>query len=161
MLSLERWPTRAVERGEMIRRLALTLTLLILSPTISKASCSQQQAKDEAGARKFERLWLDALKQSDASALLCFLDENFLDTTWRGQVHTRADLIAGLKDRGNFNQEVEIRKIAIYGDTGIIWGVNLITDRNSHLLMKIAFTDVLRYKDTHWVAVAAEETPDR
>lgn len=145
-----------------MRSLTLVLTIILLCPALSHAACrQQQQRKDEAGAKLFERLWLEALKQADAEALRCLLDENFVDTTWRGQVHSRAELIAGLKDRGDFKQEVEVNKVAIYGDAGIVWGINLIRDHNDHLLMRIAFTDVLRYDKTHWIAVAAEETPYR
>ena len=144
-----------------MRLLTLLLTSAVLiCPVVSRAACGQQQqTKDETGAKLFERLWLEALKQSDAATLGCLLEEKFLDTTWRGQVHSRAELIAGLKERGDFKQEVEINKVQIYGDTGIVWGINLIRDRNDHLLMRIAFTDVLRYQRTHWIAVAAEETP--
>jgi hypothetical protein len=141
--------------------LVLTLAVLIW-PAASHAACrQQQQTLDETGAKLFERLWLEALKQSDAATLRCMLDDKFLDTTWRGQVHSRAELIAGLKDRGNFKQVVEINKVEIYGHTGIVWGTNFIRDRNDHLLMRISFTDVLRYETTHWIAVAAEETPYR
>lgn len=140
--------------------LALPIVLMIC-PLASHASCRQQQTKDEPGAKLFERLWLEALKQSDAEMLRCLLGENFLDTTWRGQVHSREELIEGLKERGAFKQDVEIKQVAIYGDTGIVWGINLIRDRQAHLLMRIAFTDVLVYQKTHWIAVAAEETPYR
>lgn len=145
----------------MLSRLGLTVALvaLILAPAICHAACQEQQRKDESGARIFERLWVEALKQSDAAALHCLLGENFLDTTWRGNVQNRAELIAGLKHRGNFEQEVKITKVAIYENTGIIWGVNLIRDRDGRLLMRIAFTDVLAYEKTHWIAVAAQETP--
>lgn len=154
--------TKAMIRHN-IRLLTLILTLAALIwPGVSQAACrQQQQTKDEAGARLFERLWLEALKQSDADLLRCLLDQNFVDTTWRGQVRSRAELIAGLRERGDFKQEVEIRNVALYGDTGIIWGVNLIRDRSDRLIMRIAFTDVLRYEKTHWIAVAAEETPYR
>jgi hypothetical protein len=135
------------------------LAVTICSPASCQVPCHQQQSRDESGARVFERLWLDALKQSDAATLRCLLDDNFIDTTWQGRVHTRAELIAGLDDRGAFLQEVEIHRVAIYGNTGIIWGMNLIRDRSDRLVMRIAFTDVLRYEKTRWIAVAAEETP--
>jgi hypothetical protein len=144
-----------------MRFFTFVLTLAALTwPAASHAACRQQrQTLDETGAKLFERLWLEALKQSDTATLRCLLDEKFLDTTWRGQLHSRAELIASLKERGDFKQEVEINKVEIYGDTGIVWGINLIRDRNDHLLMRIAFTDVLRYERTHWIALAAEETP--
>jgi len=78
-----------------------------------------------------------------------------------GATHDRLQAIAALKARSGFQQEVKIAHVAVNGNTGIAWGINIIKDPSGKVLMHIAFTDVFRYENARWVAVAAEETPVR
>ncbi len=42
--------------------------------------------------------------------------------------------------------------------SAIVRGVNVISDRKGTEVLRIRFTDVLRFTGGHWLAVAAQET---
>ena len=141
------------------RTILLTLAFAALVSSRSVAACGQSEPKTVAGVRQAENIWLRALTRKDEPALRCTLSPQFVDTTWQGATHDREQAVAAMKARTGFQQEVKIARVAVDGNTGIAWGMNIIKDPSGRVVMHIAFTDVFRYEKTRWVAVAAEETP--
>jgi hypothetical protein len=64
-----------------------------------------------------------------------------------------------MKARADFRQTVDVRKTSLYGNTGIAWGITMVSNVSGQVLVRIAFTDVFRYDGKKWIAVMAQETP--
>lgn len=68
-----------------------------------------------------------------------------MDTTWKGETHDLEQAIALMKARPDFRQTVQRTKTALYGNTGIAWGMTEASNASGQVLVRIAFTDVFRY----------------
>lgn len=147
-----------------LTRTALAVITLVLSCVAAPCPLTPapHQSRDEAGLTKAEALWFDSLQRKDTVLLQCMLGAGFVDTTWQGQVHDRQQAIAALGNRAGFEQKVEITRTETLRNTGVVWGVNRIIDSKSHQpIIRIRFTDVFRYQNGRWVAIVAQETPEK
>ena len=118
-----------------------------------------RQSLDTAAVLATEREWVRASAARDSAALACVLTPEFLDTDWRGVLRTRGDLVRALAHRGSYIQDIGEMRIVVFGRAAVARGVNVVRDASGHEVARLRFTDVLRYDDGAWRAVAAQETP--
>lgn len=130
----------------------------------SGANCTlpeSAQTRSEAALREMEQIWVKALNANDAATVECILDSAFIDTSWRGVQRPRAQVLAELSARPKFAQAVVIGRVHIAGDTGVVWGTNVIRNQNGAVIARIRFTDIFHYDKGRWHAIAAQETAER
>jgi len=107
----------------------------------------------------FETTWATAAVAHDSTTLRCMLADNFVDTSWQGALRNRRDVLkGGPVTPPELTQHFSDWRIDRYDNTVIVRGLNTITDTDDKPVSSLRFTDVLRYLDGRWQAVAAEET---
>lgn len=118
---------------------------------------------DRASAVEFEHQWLDILNRKDAAALDCILAPEFTDTSRKGALRPRAQVLQELtqrKEQDEYKQKLTDLQTVLFGDSAVVHGVNVISNRQGREVLRIRFTDVLHYTGGHWLAVAAQETDE-
>lgn len=144
----------------------IALWLGCVAPAIA-ASCPAYPAGtwkfDQASALEFEQKWLDILNRKDPAALDCILAPDFADTSRKGALRSRAQVLQELtqhKEQDQYKQKLTDLQASLFGETAVVHGVNVISDRQGREVLRMRFTDVLYYTDGHWLAVAAQETDE-
>jgi Domain of unknown function (DUF4440) len=143
-------------------RLLLLLLLVSVEPMFA-SSCKAYPAgswsKDRASALQFEQAWLDVLKQKNPVALDCMLANEFKDTSMKGVLRSKAQVLHELPLRKDQYQQTLVDLEAdLFGDTAVVHGINIISDQQGHEVLRIRFTDVLCFNHGRWLPVSAQET---
>jgi len=109
---------------------------------------------------RIEQRWVEALERRDAAAVGEILSADFVDTTYRGERRTREEALAGLTSpsRAPTTQRLSELDARVYGNVGIVTGVNTVTGRDPAFTARIRFTDVFVHERRLWKAVSAQET---
>lgn len=116
----------------------------------------------DSAALAFENAWATAAVAHDTTALGCMLADDFIDTSWRGTLRTKRDVLAtGPVTPSGLKQHFSDWQVDRHGSMAIVRGLNTITDANNSTVSTLRFTDVLRYADGRWQAIAAQETMKR
>jgi hypothetical protein len=144
----------------LTRQAVFLLFVIVVFCTMTRAlDCQRSEPRTAEGLKAVEQTWLSILDHKDQAGLRCLLDPNFADTTWKGETHDLDQAVASMMARPDFMQTVDVRKTALYGNTGVAWGITTVSNASGQVLMRIAFTDVFRYNGKKWMAVMAQETP--
>jgi ketosteroid isomerase-like protein len=61
-------------------------------------------------------------------------------------------------NRKTYGQHLQDLRASLYGDIGIVHGVNRITDKEGKEVARVRFTDVFCYRDGQWRAISGHET---
>ena len=149
----------------MLVRILLLISLVCSTKLLIASTCTAYPAgtwkTDKASALQFEHTWLDVLKQKNTAALDCMLAAEFKDTSIKGVLRPKTQVLRELPLRSDQYQEsLTDLQADLFGDTAVIHGVGLIADQQGRELMRIRFTDVLCFTHDHWLAVAAQETTE-
>lgn len=115
----------------------------------------------DSSALAFEGAWATAAAAHDTVALSCMLASDFVDTNWKGVLRTKRDVLAiGPVTPAGLTSKYGDWRVDRHDTIAIVRGMNTVTAANgSTVVARIRFTDVLRYVDGRWQAVAAQETP--
>jgi len=143
-------------RGGMLCRLAIALSIF---PALAFGREIPVQGRDERTVLRFERDWLRALVERDHATLDRILADDFIDSNWKGELRNKWQVLAGLSKPVLHLQRLQDVKIKFYQEVAVARGLNMISDQNGRIMIRIRFTDVLLYRNGHWQAVAAQETP--
>lgn len=149
-----------------VRTILIALLFGCVEPAIA-SSCPAYPAGtwklDNASALVFEQKWLDILNRKDAAALDCILAPDFADTSRKGALRPKTQVLRELSQReeqDQYKQQLSDLQASLFGDTAVVRGVNIISDQPGHEVLRIRFTDVLYYTGGHWLAAAAQETDE-
>jgi hypothetical protein len=108
---------------------------------------------------ELEHRWVDALRTHDARALERILDDTFLDSTYRGELRTKQQVLSGPPAGGGYHSTgLEGLEVRVYGRTAVVTGVNVLASDPPAAPVRIRFTDVFVRRGTQWRAVSAQET---
>jgi hypothetical protein len=143
-------------RGGMLCRLTIALSIF---PALAFGREIAVQGRDERIVLRIERDWLRALVERDRATLDRILADDFIDSSWKGELRNKWQVLAGLSRPLPYWQRLQDVRIKLYQDVAVARGLNMISDQNGRIMMRIRFTDVLLYRQGHWQAVAAQETP--
>jgi hypothetical protein len=162
-LSHSRQFTACVARGIRSGIMIFVAMICVMLPIATRAqavSCaSMKQVATDSAALAFENAWATAAAAHDTVALKCMLADGFVDTSWRGELRTRHDVLAtGPAAPSGLHQHFSDWRVTRFGNTAIIRGLNTVTNASSQTVATLRFTDVLLYTSGKWQAVAAEET---
>ncbi len=134
----------------------LLVALLLFAP--ARASARPDAATQ---LRRLEQVWLRAEMGHDRTTLDRLLAKDFVHITWQGRVLTKADTLAAPIAPAQAVQTLSQLRVRIYGNTGIVTGLNTVTMQNGQMRTGLRFTDVFIRRDGLWRAVSAQETAER
>jgi ketosteroid isomerase-like protein len=134
------------------------IATLVLMGSLSAQCDKAKHERSEKALLEMENRWVTALDRRDPKALDCLLAEDFVDSNATGQLLTRQQVLDAVPNRKTFAQHLEDLRPRVYGDTGIVHGVNRVTDKDGKEVARVRFTDVFRYKDGQWRAISGHET---
>ncbi len=101
-----------------------------------------------------------ALQRHDTAVLDRLLDPSFLDSTFRGGIRTKTDVLsgppAGVGYRHLRFEDLNVRRFG--GDTAVVTGVNVLQGATPGEIVRVRFTDVFVSRGGAWRAVSAQET---
>lgn len=140
-----------------MRRFYASFPLLLCAAAAGPAAAAHAGG-DAASLIAVEHQWVHAVAEHDRAALARLLDENFTDISWRGTIRTRADLLNAANAPATETQTLSDMKTQVYGDVGLVRGLNVVTAKNHAWRVRLRFTDVFVRKGGGWRAVAAQET---
>jgi hypothetical protein len=147
-----------------------TLVLLLLTVTrpLLASPCTVYPVGDwrfdKASALEFEHVWLQVLKQKNTAALDCMLAAEFKDTSRKGVLRAKAQVLRELplhREQDQYQQTLTDLEAYLFGDTAVVHGVNVVADQQGHEVLRIRFTDVLYFTKDRWFAVTAQETDEQ
>lgn len=141
--------------------MALCVVTIVPRAHAQQSACAStpRAAMTDSAALALETTWAAAAAAHDTAALRCMLADNFIDTNWQGVLRTRRDVLAtGPVTPSGLTQHFSEWRVERYDSTAIVRGLNTITGANNRTVSTLRFTDVLRYADGRWQAVAAQET---
>jgi ketosteroid isomerase-like protein len=109
---------------------------------------------------RVEQRWVEALARRDDAAVASILADDFLDSTYKGELRNRDEALAGLRSgaRADASQQLSELRARVYGDAGVVTGINTVTARDGSFSVRVRFTDVFVLRGDRWLAVSAQET---
>ncbi len=146
----------------------LGLVLILASPLFASSSCPAYPVGtwklDQPSALQFEQAWLGVLQHKNVAALDCMLDDNFKDSSLKGELRPKAQVLRELPQKrpgDGYQQKLTDMQADLFGDTAVVHGVNVVSDQQGQEVLRIRFTDVLRFSDGRWRAISAQETAEQ
>lgn len=134
-------------------------TTLAFSLLVALFTSLPAAADDSRQLLDLEQRWLTAGMQRDIPALKEILADDFVDVTYKGGLRDKADHLVSSLAPSKSKQTLEELKVRLYGDTGIVNGLNVVVTADGAATYKIRFTDVFVKRGGRWRAVSAQETP--
>lgn len=107
-----------------------------------------------------ENEWVAAIRDHDTAVLDRLLDDSFVDTTYRGALRTKSEVLGGPPAGGPY-RTVRLDDVAVrmYRDhTAVVTGVNVLQGTSEQDVVRVRFTDVFVLRGKSWRAVSAQET---
>ena len=141
-----------------LRMICLAAIASVVSPAFTFARNPEWQKPDEQTVLRIEHDWLKALTERDRVTLDRILADDFMNSTWKGELRDKRQIFEGLAKPVEYSQRLDDLKVNLYQETAIVRGINIVTDQTGRILTRIRFTDVFIYRGGRWQAVAAQET---
>jgi ketosteroid isomerase-like protein len=163
--SLEKQP--ALESKGMSTRLpCIAVSLLSLCGCAATPAPAQTSpatnAADEQAVLQLEHDWCEAFRTGNADAVARIEDDDYVLTTSRAELSTKADDIAEIRAHTIEYSKYENREqqVRLYGDTAVVTGVADLEgiSGDKPFRMNLRFTDTLLRRGAQWKAVAAQLT---
>ncbi|MGH9443709.1 MAG: nuclear transport factor 2 family protein [Thermoanaerobaculia bacterium] len=147
---------------DVVGRAARTVFLLaiLLGGMVLFAGCASAPPADGAFFLGLENRWVEAIAKHDTAALDRLLDDSFLDSTFRGGLRTKKDVLTGPPAAGPY-RSIRLDDLAVrrYGSrTAVVTGINVLQGASAQDIARIRFTDVFVERQGEWRAVSAQET---
>ncbi len=107
-----------------------------------------------------EHRWVAALQSHDIAVLDSLLDDSFIDTTFRGGVRTKHDILSGPSVALRYHSlRLDSLLVRRYGnESAVVTGINVLQGPAPGDLVRIRFTDLFVNRGGTWRAVSAQET---
>lgn len=116
---------------------------------------------DKAILLQLEHQWADTSERRDTAFLNNLLDDRFIDTSYKGQIRTKADAMAGPAAPSAITKTLRDLRVRIFGNTAIVTGLNIVHAKDHSLTARIRFTDIFFKRKNQWKAIGAQETMER
>ena len=119
--------------------LRLPTIALSIFPALAFGREIPVQGRNERTVLRFERDWLRALVERDRATLDRILADDFIDSNWKGELRNKWQVLAGLSKPVPYLQRLQDVKIKFYQDVAVARGLNMISDQNGRIMMRIRF----------------------
>lgn len=136
----------------------LWLAIVLSASMAFAADCPKNQPKDGSALAQHEQDWAAALARHDADAVGCILADDFQDVDPNGQIHDRAETLAGIPHRKPGTNRLSELTPHVYGDVGYIRGLATLVDAEGKVKARVRFTDIYVYREGRWLCVAGQES---
>lgn len=136
---------------------ALALLPVGAATASAAALVCHSQRRTEAAVLATEDAWVAAIENRDVAALDCILDPSFADTSWRGELISRGQVLDRLPGRPESRLTLSDVHAVLIGNVAIVRGVNSQSDRG-RAIGSVRFVDVFAYRSGRWQAVSAQES---
>ena len=143
-------------RRGMLYRVTIALSIF---PALAFGREIPVQDRNERAVLRIEHDWLRALVVRDRAALDRILADDFMDPNWKGELRNKWQVPAGLSKPLPYSQRLRDVEINVYQDVAVARGLNMMSDQNRRIMLRIRLTNVMLYRHGHWQAVAVQETP--
>jgi hypothetical protein len=135
------------------------LPLAAVAAASTAAGCPSEP-RTAAGVLATEQRWVAALEHRDSASLECILDPSFADTSWHGQLISRAQMMQALRTRPPSTLDLTELRPHLIGNIAVVRGVNTQSSAGQ-VIGSVRFVDIFVYRSRRWQAVSAQETPIR
>jgi Domain of unknown function (DUF4440) len=137
------------------------LLALLLAPLLAAAAGCASADRDLAPRLvDLEHRWVEALRTHDAAVLDRLLDDRFVDSTYRGALRTKNEVLTGPPAGGPYHslrlEELAVRRAG--RDAAVVTGVNVLQGATAADRVRVRFTDVFVRDHGAWRALSAQET---
>ncbi|MGE5234215.1 MAG: nuclear transport factor 2 family protein [Acidobacteriota bacterium] len=148
------------DNREPLPRATAIAMLLLAGLALAALACASAGSTTTAQLTVVEARWVKALRAHDTVALDRLLDDRFVDSTFRGTVRSKRDVLAGPPAGGPYHSiRLDDLVVRSYGhSTAIVTGVNVLQGKDAGDIVRVRFTDVFIRQRGEWRAVAAQET---
>jgi len=138
---------------------ALLMAMSALSSAAAPSqSASSRQSADQLAVGKLEQRWVADIMQGDRDDLATILADDYRDIDWQGHIRDRQALLAGIHRSPATSQRITHLDVRVWGDAAVATGVNEVHSAGKGRAVEVSFTDVFARIDSHWRAVASQET---
>ncbi len=145
----------------MIGKLAIVV-LFLASTVIAAAQNAPDAAADKSMILALESAWNQAEIHHDANAAAAIMTDNFISVDHHGTLETRAQYLAGVKDRSYQPEEIanSDTTVYLYGDVAIVTSAYRTkgTDGGKPFVHHGRFTDTWVKIKGEWKCAADQET---
>jgi hypothetical protein len=141
------------------RRNAIVVFVITAVTVASATACNTKpMPRTLQSLLNAEQHWANVLDAGDARALSCILGDEFSDSTAEGGLRDRAQATEAVSQRRPLRQDLQELKAEILGETGIVHGVNHLSNAAGQEVARVRFTDVFVYRQGRRQAISAQET---
>jgi ketosteroid isomerase-like protein len=142
---------------------AFTLTGLICLLALAHSTAANMPAnKTEADFQKMEQNWLDAAAVPDLPALRKMLADDFMGTSFGGDVLSKSDVVPADGSTANHMPKCSLRDstVRLFGDTAVLMGYVEMQAADKKQGMRM--TTVFQKRGEGWqvIAVHMSRTPE-
>ena len=145
----------------MMRKLAIVV-LFLASTLMAAAQSAPDAAADKSMILALESAWNQAEIHHDATAAASIMADTFISVDHHGVLETRAQYLAGIKDRSYQPEEIANSEttVYLYGDVAIVTSAYRTkgTDSGKPFVHHGRFTDTWVKLKGEWKCVADQET---
>ena len=139
----------------------LRLLALVLAVAVSHNRVAASESTDNASEatrqqlKNLESEWSSAFVRADVPALERLLANEFILTSARGRVTSKAEEIDGAREGGLLSNTVSDLMVRVYENTAVVTGnLTLVAKEKPDEPLKYRITDVWILRDGRWQAVA-------
>lgn len=141
------------------RPILLLVLVLCMSATLSFAQgqTTQTNGQPEDQVKQLERDWLAADAKGDAAALRRIISDDFIGTSFGGELLNKHDIIPDRTGPGGFAGAAPgDTNVRVFGDTGVLMGV--INTDGGPKPKPVHVTLVCKKRPEGWQIIAAQLT---
>lgn len=138
-------------------KLLIVMSLVTIC-AMSGARASEPRPDAAATLVQLEYTWQQAILTGNESVVREVLAQNFLDTSYKGMLRTKQDVLAGAKNPPHYSAALSDLVVRVFGDTAIVTGLNTVTGPGKAWTAKLRFTDVFINRNDRWRAIGAQES---
>jgi ketosteroid isomerase-like protein len=144
-----------------VTRLRMTAPLVVLLVLLVPVRGPAREPDAASQLRTVEQFWLQASVARDRAMLERLLANDFVHIDYQGRLLHRKDALNAPVAPAGVLQRLSNLDVRVFGDTGIVTGVNTITSTDGKLALRLRFTDVFIRANGYWRAVSAQETNEQ
>ena len=139
-----------------MRRLMLGV-LLVCAGTLAGHAQANSDADTQSKIIAMERVWAEAFRTKDPSALARILDDGFVCVSSDGRMFNKAEILADVKTSDSLQLSMDSMVVRLHGGTAIITGIFRTTglEHGKPFARRERFVDTWLYRKQQWVSISS------
>lgn len=136
-------------------------TFIVLCLVIAAAPVAWARTTPDTSAvatlKHLEHTWQQAILTGNKQVLQTILSPRFLDTSYKGTMRTKTEMLAAIKGPKHYKAAISHLKVRVFDNAAILTGINTVTGPHKAWTARLRFTDVFIKHKGRWQAVGAQE----